>query len=235
MKTNRSIITLSAVAALALIQPINTHAGNMIVDPGFEEQTPVAAGGWFSFGGVFTSDYARSGNSSMLNAAVFGVPGTFEQFPAAPGSKWQMQGYGMTPVPLFGNPAFGVIQVTFIDIFGNDLGTVETAGNPFPALTSGPVDEFSMPGEWIFLDTGTATAPAGTAYIQAFTLYVDFTGLFQGVYFDDVSLEVLTANHGQYVSSIANNAAQLQGAGLITADQAANMVRTAALSNGGSK
>jgi len=146
-----------------------------------------------------------------------------------------MKGYGMTPVPLFGSPAFGVIQVTFFDIFGNDLGTVETAGNPFPALTSGPVDETSTPGEWIFLDTGTATAPAGTAYIQAFTLYVDFSGYFQGVYFDDVSLEVLEVNHGQYVSSIAHNAATLQRDGLITSDQAATMIRTAALSSGGTK
>ena len=126
-----------------------------------------------------------------------------------------------------------MIQVTFFDIFGNDLGTVETAGNPFPALTSNPVDEMSTPGQWNFLDTGTATAPAGTAYIQAFTLYVDFSGNFQGVYFDDVDLEVLEVNHGQYVSSIAQNAAKLQGDGLITADQASVMVSTAALSEGG--
>jgi hypothetical protein len=217
-----------------LILALSAQAGNLIVDPGFEHQTPPDAGGWILFGGQFANNFARSGNGSMLVAGANNVPGTFQQFPAAPGSKWQMTGYGMTPVPLFG-PAFGFIQVTFFDIFGNDLGTVETTGNPFPAQTSGPVDQASKPGEWLFLDTGTATAPAGTAFIQAFTLYVDFTGYFQGVYFDDASLEVLAANHGQYVSSIAQNAAKLQGAGLITTDQAATMVRTAALSNGGTK
>ena len=48
----------------------------------------------------------------------------------------------------------------------------------------------SATNEWIFLDTGTATAPAGTATVQAFTLYVDYSGTnaVQGVYFDDLTL-----------------------------------------------
>jgi hypothetical protein len=45
-------------------------------------------------------------------------------------------------------------------------------------------------GEWIFLDTGIATAPEGTSAVQAFTIYVDFSGsnTAQGVYFDDLTL-----------------------------------------------
>lgn len=216
MKPIRSIITSIAVTALVLILPLSAQAGNLIVDPGFEHQTPPDAGGWILFGGQFTNNFARSGNGSMLVAGANNAPGTFQQFPAAPGSKWQMTGYGMTPVPFF-SPAFGFIQVTFFDILGNDLGTVETTGNPFPAQTSGPVDQTSKPGEWLFLDTGTATAPTGTAYIQAFTLLVESSGNFQGVYFDDINLQVLEANHGQYVSSIARNAAKLKRDGLITA------------------
>jgi hypothetical protein len=115
------------------------------------------------------------------------------------------------------------------------LGTVETAGSGTPAKTSNPVDGTATPGEWLFLDTGIATAPAGTAYIQAFTIYVDFSGYVQGVYFDDLTLRVLVANHGQYVSSIAQNAAALLKAGLITPAQADAMVSTAAKSNGGGK
>lgn len=171
----------------------------------------------------------------MFDSAYYGVTGTYEQFPAAPGSKWQLTGYGLTPAPLVGSPAFGVIQVTFFDIFGNDLGTVETAGNQFPAKTSGPVDGTATPGQWLFLDTSIVTAPAGTAYIQAFTLYVDFSGYYQGVYFDDLTLRVLVKNHGQYVSSIAQNAEALLSAGLITAAQKDAMVSAAAKSSGGAK
>ena len=56
-------------------------------------------------------------------------------------------------------------------------------------------------GEWTSLDTGIATAPAGTATVQAFTLYVDFSGsdTSQGVYFDDLSLCALEA--GDYDGS----------------------------------
>ena len=40
------------------------------------------------------------------------------------------------------------------------------------------------------LDTGIATAPEGAATVQAFTLYVDFSGsnVAQGVFFDDLVL-----------------------------------------------
>jgi len=233
MKMLTKLTTALIVYATISFATLTAHAQNLLVDPGFELQTPVAAGGWFSFGGVYSTDFARTGTWSMLNAGIFNVPGTFQQFPAAPGSQWRMTGYGLTPSPLLGGPAFGIVQVTFFDVFGNDLGTVETAGTGTRAKISNPVDGSSTPGQWIFLDTGVATAPLGTAFIQAFTLYVDFSGNFQGVYFDDVSLQVLGKNHGDYVSSIARNAALLQQAGNITAAQADAMVNAAAMSSGG--
>jgi hypothetical protein len=230
---------MTKIAAVLLVNAtltfgvLNSHGQNVLIDPGFELQTPASAGGWFSFGGVFSTDFARTGNWSMLDVGFFSVPGTFEQFPAAPGSQWRMTGYGLTPFPILGSPAFGIVQVTFFDIFGNNLGTVETAGTGTPAKTSNEVDGSATPGQWIFLDTGIATAPAGTAYIQAFTLYVDFSGNVQGVYFDDLTLQVLVKNHGAYVSSIAHNAAMLEQAGDITAAQADAMVSAAATSSGG--
>lgn len=212
---------------------LNSHGQNLLIDPGFELQTPASAGGWTTFSGFFSTDFAHSGNWSMLDVGFFSIPVTFQQFPAAPGSQWQMTGYGLTPSPLLGDPAFGIIQVSFFDIFGNDLGTVETAGTGTRAKISNPVDGSATPGQWIFLDTGIATAPAGTAYIQAFTVYVDFSGNIQGVYFDDTTLRVLVKNHGAYVSSIAHNAAMLEQAGDITQAQADAMVSAAATSSGG--
>jgi hypothetical protein len=233
MKTITKTIAVLLVTSTFAFSTLNSHAQNLLVDPGFELQTPPSAGGWISFGGFFSEDFAHSGNWSMLDVAFFSVPGTYEQFPAAPGQKWDLTGYGLTPAPLLGAPAFGLIQVSFFDVFGNNLGTVETAGSGTPAKVSNLVDGTAAPGQWLFLDTGIATAPAGTAYIQAFTLYVDFSGNVQGVYFDDLSLRVLVPNHGAYVAAIANNAQALLKAGSITAAQANAMVSQAAETSGG--
>ena len=235
-KTIAKALGTVVVGFALMFHSLASHGQNLLADPGFEHQTPAADGGWNLFGGAaYSNAYARTGEWSMFVPAFFGVSGTFEQFPAAPGSKWQLTGFGMTPVPIYGSPAFGIVQVSFFDVFGNDLGTMETAGSGTNAKVSNHVDSLATPGQWIALDTGTATAPAGTAYIQAFTLMVDFTGLYQGVYFDDLSLRVLVANHGKYVSSIAHNAQALLDAGLITADQKDAMVRAAARSGGGKK
>jgi hypothetical protein len=208
-------------------------AGNLLKDASFEKQVPVPQGGWTTFGGVFSTEYARSGTWSMLDAATRDVVGSFEQFPAAPGSRWQLTGYGFTPLALQGSPAFGIVQVSFFDVGGTDLGTVETAGQTVRAKTSGHLDGSTPANTWTLLDTGTATAPAGAAFIQAFTLYVDFSGNYQRVFFDDLNLQVLGVTHGEYVASIAHNAAALRKARLITEAQQEAMVEVAAESNGG--
>ena len=163
---------------------------NRLNDPSFELRLAPDEGGWIMFGASwFSFDQARSGHQSMFNGADGGGAGSFQEFPAEPGSQWQLTGYGLTPVALVGQPAFGLVQFSFFDEFNNDLGTVETAGAPFPALTSNPVDAWTPVNEWIFLDTGIGTAPVGTVKIVAFTLYIDFSGQgFQGVYFDDLKL-----------------------------------------------
>ena len=73
----------------------------------------------------------------------------------------------------------------------------------------------------------------GTAYIQAFTLYVDFSGYVQGVYFDDLNLQVLVKCHDDSVLEIALNALKLLEAKSITPAQAVAMVNQAAKSGGG--
>jgi len=162
-------------------------AANLLVDPGFELQTAPGSGGWNLFNGAaFSSAQARTGSFSMLDATVNNVPGSFEQFAASAGMKFQLTGYGMTTAPLAGSPAFGIIQLSYFDSVGNNLGTVETS--PGNALASAQINSSTPLGVWTFLDTGIATAPANTAFIQAFTIYVDFSGNNQGVYFDDLNL-----------------------------------------------
>ena len=160
-------------------------------------------GGWNLFeNGQFSTDQYSSGRRSIYNWGfsqtipsppfLLGTAsGSFQAFPAEPGSRWRMTGYGLTPTKLRKGPAFGIVQISFFDDKGNDLGTVETAGkSTVKARTSNQVNRESPVGEWVFLDTGVATAPPGTAHIHAFTLFVDYTGsnIPQGVYFDDIAL-----------------------------------------------
>ncbi len=175
---------------------------NPLKDASFEDRLSAEEGGWGLFEqSLFSGNQARTGSQSMYNGGlsktvayhpyfIGTVSGSFQEFPAEPGSRWRLTGYGMVVAKLLGTPAYGIVQVSFFDSDGNDLGTVETVDAATRAKTSNEVNNQSPVDEWIFLDTGTATAPEGTAAVQAFTIYVDFSGsnTAQGVYFDDLVL-----------------------------------------------
>ncbi|MDJ0834071.1 MAG: hypothetical protein QNJ69_11150 [Gammaproteobacteria bacterium] len=192
------------VCSLAIFIPSAALASaeNILNDSGFETELKSAQGGWTLFDqSRFSSEHARNGRQSMFNwgfSRILPSPpfmlgtasGSFQQFAASPGSRWQLIGYAMTPDRLKGAPAYGIVQLSFFDDAGNDLGTVETAGTKIKARTSNQVNSETPAGEWVFLDTGIATAPANTSKVHAFTLYVDYSGKgqAQGVYFDDLKL-----------------------------------------------
>lgn len=194
---------------LLLAPPISiADQHNRLADASFELGVPPVDGGWNLFDeSRIAADVGRSGQQSIFHAGfsrtvayppyfLGTVAGSYQEFPAAPGSQWQLTGYGMASTVLQGASAFGIVQISFFDASGNDLGTLETAGETTPAKISNKVDSQSLAGKWIRLDTGIATAPEGTATIQAFTLYVDYSGsnTAQGVYFDDLSLRELTGD-----------------------------------------
>ena len=205
MMNKKVVLCTALVSTLLVFAPPSALADNSnpLKDASFELQLPPDEGGWTLFEeSRFSPNEARSGGQSMLNAGlsrtvafppffVGSVSGSYQEFPADPGSRWRLTGYGAAPTALEGTPAFGVVQVSFFDASGKDIGTVETAGNATArAKTSNEVNSQSPVGEWIFQDTGIVTAPAGTATVQAFTLYVDYSGTNtpQGVYFDDLNL-----------------------------------------------
>ncbi len=196
--------------SLIVFAPRTVLAGgdNLLKDSGFESQLPRGQDGWILFDGSrFSTEQAHSGNRSVFNWGfsrpvpsppfLLGMAsGSYQEFPASQGSRWRLTGYGVTPTTLTRALAFGIVQVSFFDAADNDLGTVETAGNKnVRAMTSNQVNSQSPAGEWIFLDTGVVTAPAHAAKIQAFTLFVDYSGseTSQGVYFDDLKLCSLDA------------------------------------------
>ena len=188
-----------AIAPMAAL----SDEDSLLRDSGFELELKSDAGGWRIFEvGRFSEKHARTGDRSMFNGAfsrtvsyqpyfIGMVSGSYQELAADPGSRWRLTGFGMTPTPLKGAPAFGIVQVSFFDAEGKDLGTEETRGDETAkAKTSNEINSRTPAGEWVALDTGVATAPAGTAAVQAFTLYVDYSGsnTSQGVYFDDLVL-----------------------------------------------
>lgn len=202
-KQHRIPFVVSLVALLASAPAISlADEHGPLRDAGFELQLPADEGGWSLFEiSMFSKNYAHSGSQSMFNGGFSrtvpfqagftgNASGAYQEFPAKPGSRWKLTGYALTPTTLEGTNAYGILQVSFFDRDGDDLGTVETAEDTIKAKTSKPVDRKSAAGEWVFLDTGVATAPEGTATIQAFTLFVDFSGSdrTQGAYFDDLRL-----------------------------------------------
>lgn len=199
----------NALLGMLLIAMPGLVFANSLKDAGFEAQT-ASGGDWTLFDqSRVSSDLARSGSQSMFNwgfSRTIPTPpfllgtaaGSFQEFNAVAGSRWRLTGYGRAADPIRGAPAFGILQISFFDSAGKDLGTVETASEKTaPAKTSNQINSKSPVGEWISLDTGIATAPDGTAKVQAFTLFVDYSGseISQGVYFDDLKLCEVSADH----------------------------------------
>mgnify|MGYP001813588630 CR=1 FL=1 len=200
--TNSLLVTLFIAFLACAPGAARADDGGLLKDASFELKLPKKEGGWDLFEiSLFSKNQARSGSQSMFNGGfsrtvayhpyfIGNASGAFQEFPATAGSRWRLTGYGLTPTVLEGAPAFGILQLSFFDADGDDLGTVQTADSDTKAKTSNEVNNQSAVGEWIFLDTGIATAPEGTATVQAFTIYIDFSGksITQGVYFDDLSL-----------------------------------------------
>lgn len=204
MRKQHTILFAASLVALLLWTPAAAPADghSLLKDAGFESKIPSSEGGWSLFEiSLYSRNYARSGSQSMFNggfsrtvpfqASFAGnASGAYQAFPAGAGSRWRLTGHAMTAATLEGTDAFGILQVSFFDADGKDLGTVETVGGTTRAKTSEAINRKSAVGEWIPLDTGVATAPEGTAAIHAFTLFVDYSGSnrTQGVYFDDLNL-----------------------------------------------
>ncbi|MEL7538756.1 MAG: hypothetical protein AAFM91_17035 [Pseudomonadota bacterium] len=197
-KVSRALILIAILPIAAAAE-----SQNLLKDPGFEMRTPASEGGWRQFETSFNTEArARTGERSMFNGGfsrtvpnppyfIGMVSGSYQELSAEPGSRWRLTGYGATRELPLESSAFGILQVSFFDADGNDLGTVETAAtDSAKAKTSNEINKGSPGGEWIFLDTGIATAPDNTTHIHAFTLYVDYSGsnISQGVHFDDLTL-----------------------------------------------
>jgi hypothetical protein len=195
MKTLTKVAgTCFGIAAMLALTALNTQ-GNLLSDPNFASGTvvPSGMGGWATFNGAaFSTTYTLGPTTYSMEdsgPSPYHVPGSFQYVPATAGVSYLLTGYMYVPTALATASDEGFLQITFVDSTTTvNLGTVQTS--PGTALVSSPVANNSSPtGTWIFTSE-IATAPAGTAYAEPFTLVLDADAP-TTVYFDELSLTVV--------------------------------------------
>lgn len=195
MKTLSKIARASfVIAAMLALTELNVQ-GNLLSDPNFASGTvvPSGMGGWATFNGAtFSTNYTFGPTTFSMEdsgPSPYHVPGSFQYVPATAGVSYLLTGYMFVPTALASANDQGFLQITFVDSTTTvNLGTVQTS--PGNALVSTPVANNSSPtGTWIFTSE-IATAPAGTAYAEPFTLVLDADAP-TTVYFDELSLTVV--------------------------------------------
>lgn len=189
------LLAVAACAAASMALAPTPTLANLLADPGFESGTPVVGGigGWDVFNGAaFSMAQAHSGDWSIDLTASNSVPGAYQVLPASPGQVYTLTGWALAPVALANGTAFGGIQISYFDGGGTDLGTVETgpgvAASDFRGV--GQASGNFVAGVWEPLSV-TATAPAGTATLQAFPILIDFGALTEGIFVDDMSVTLV--------------------------------------------
>jgi len=187
MKIRPNIISGAACAA-ALCLGLSVSAQNLLSDPGFESGGVSSA--WTPVNGAeFSQNFALSGSWSMEcpGPGGFAVPLAFQTLSASAGEEFDLSGFGFAPTAPGTGTSFGALQITFFsgpNGSGSNLGTVQTS--PGNALVSNEINASSPTGQWLSLNTGTATAPTGAESLQAFVIVVDQNPT--TVYFDNISL-----------------------------------------------
>lgn len=186
MKTKFRIIGSAACIAAALALSASTARANLLTDPGFEsgafgQPNPIplpggVGGGWAAFGASIATPTAHSGTySALIWDNEWNPRGVYQMLNASPGVEYTLSAWYMTTTLPSPSATPVLIQLSFFDIAGAGLGAFGP-WLPTPALntwTSGSV---------------TATAPANTAYVGTYLMYMDNAVQGNTMYFDDVSL-----------------------------------------------
>lgn len=159
---------------------------NVLANPGFA----TGLTGWSTFGNVFTDTRAFTVRSSPGSAKMFSTftvdspSGLFQTFPATPGSIWELSAHARNTcqeTPITGtNDNYVLARIVFRDAANVEIGSndVVLADNASPLGT--------------FVQRRIqATAPAATASVQAYILFISPSLLGGAVWIDDVNLHRL--------------------------------------------
>ncbi len=168
---------------LAVAGAVSAANANLLTNPGFES----GYSGWTSFGNAYTESSAASlfpAHGGDRVAKMFGnfsggfnVTGAFQSFAAAEGQIWSIDcfSYNASGDAMSGGN-WAVMKIAFFNAGNTEIGFAETR----------ILDAASPRDTWLDNTPAVGVAPAGTASVGAFLLFLqpEFAG--GAAWFDDV-------------------------------------------------
>jgi len=200
---------MSAVAMAAALgfTAATTQAANLLVDPGFESGAPGqnnpiplpagAGGGWAVFNGAaYSQAHPETGSWGIQEIQGIGQAWNFEGpyqviGGVSPGQTYTLTGDFMTTTGISEAPTGYVpvvIQLTYFNAAGTDIGTVQTGGVGALAVQYRP----AAINTW-YTGTVTATAPANAVYVAPYLAFMEDGSQTapDALYWDNASLTLI--------------------------------------------
>jgi hypothetical protein len=169
---------------LAVAGAVSAANANQLTNPGFES----GYSGWTSFGNAYTESssaaslFPAHGGDRMAKmfgnfSGGFNVTGAFQSFAAAEGQIWSIDcfSYNWSADAMSGGN-WAVMKIAFFNAGNTEIGFAETR----------ILDAASPRDTWLDNTPAVGVAPAGTASVGAFLLFLqpEFAG--GAAWFDDV-------------------------------------------------
>jgi hypothetical protein len=186
-KFSKIIGSAVGVAAALALSISTTQAQNILTDPYFESGAPGqpnpillpggVGGGWAVFNGaVYANAAAETGLWGIQEAQGAGQQWNFMGAyqvvgGVSAGQQYTLTADFMTPTGISeaaGGYIPAVIQLTYFNATGTDLGTVETGGVGAKAIQYRP----AAANVW-YTGTVTATAPVGAVYVAPYLAFME--------------------------------------------------------------
>ena len=182
-----TIGSATCLAAALAFSASTTQAANLLIDPGFESGAPGqpnpiplpggAGGGWAVFNGAgYSTAHPETGTWGIQEIQGIGQAWNFEApyqviGGVSAGLQYTLSADYMTTTGNSQTPGGYtpiVIQLTYLNAAGTDIGTVETGGAGAKAI------QYNMGAlnTW-FPGTVTATAPAGAVYVSSYLAFME--------------------------------------------------------------
>jgi hypothetical protein len=196
---------LRVEALFLFLQPGCDTGAVYIDDTAFHEQLPPAETnvlsnpsfstglmGWTVFGNVFSESRAflvrtPTGCAKLFSTFVPGADsGMYQSFAASAGTRWKVAVHSMTTCredPISGtNDNLGLARIVFRDAAQTDIGGKDLV----------LVDNKALLGTWTLHTAWTDPAPAGTATVDVYILFVSPSLLGGAMFVDDVVFRQLS-------------------------------------------
>ena len=194
---------LRVEALILYLQPACDPGSAFVDDLSFDELTPAAQpnvlanpsftsglASWNAFNNVFTDSRSGAvrtptGSAKLFSSFVNGVDsGIYQTFPAAVNSVWELAGYALQSC--IDNDALRGTDNSIIGVITFKDGAAATLSSTSTVL----VDGTSPLGTWT-RHVVTGVAPAGTASVSAYILFVSPSLQSGSAWVDDISLQNL--------------------------------------------